>query len=111
LQAGVDGSSPFVSAISELGETRPYWFKRRASRGDAPCAAAVLAEAFNFLFKAQVVGNLGPWRSIDDLELAIADYVEWCNHRRLYGEIGVTLATRQRRRVHRDMRPKPTDPA
>lgn len=25
---------------------------------------------------------------IDDLEIAVADYVDWCNHRRLHGEIG-----------------------
>jgi hypothetical protein len=24
-----------------------------------------------------------PWRGIDDLELAVAEYVDWFNHRRL----------------------------
>ena len=47
-----------------------------------------LAEAFNSLFKAELVRNKGPWRSIDDLELAVAEYVDWFNHRRLHGEIG-----------------------
>jgi putative transposase len=48
-----------------------------------------LAEAFNSLFKAEMVGNKGPWKSIDDLEIAVAEYVEWFNHRRLHGEIGL----------------------
>jgi putative transposase len=47
-----------------------------------------LAEAFNSLFKAELIRNKGPWRSIDDLELAVAEYVDWFNHRRLHGEIG-----------------------
>jgi hypothetical protein len=31
-----------------------------------------LAEAFNSLFKAKLIRNKGPWRSIDDLEIAVA---------------------------------------
>jgi putative transposase len=48
-----------------------------------------LAEAFNSLFKAELIRNKGPWRSIDDLEIAVAEYVDWFNHRRLHGEIGL----------------------
>jgi putative transposase len=48
-----------------------------------------MAEAFNSLFKAELVRNLGPWCGIDDLELAVAEYVDWYNHRRLHGELGL----------------------
>ena len=48
-----------------------------------------LAEAFNSLFKAELVRNKGPWKSIDDLELAVAEYIDWFNHRRLHGKIGL----------------------
>jgi putative transposase len=48
-----------------------------------------MAEAFNSLFKAELVRNKGPWRSIDDLEIAVAEYIDWFNHRRLHGEIGL----------------------
>jgi putative transposase len=48
-----------------------------------------MAEAFNSLFKAELVRNKGPWRSIDDLEVAVAEYIDWYNHRRLHGEIGL----------------------
>jgi putative transposase len=47
-----------------------------------------LAEAFNSLFKAELIRNKGPWKNIDDLEIAVAEYVDWFNHRRLHGEIG-----------------------
>lgn len=48
-----------------------------------------MAEAFNSLFKAELVRNMGPWKSIDDLEIAVAEYIDWFNHRRLHGEIGL----------------------
>src|SRR3954469_25923003 len=48
-----------------------------------------LAEAFNSLFKAELVRNKGPWKGIDHLEIATAEYIDWFNHRRLHGEIGL----------------------
>ena len=48
-----------------------------------------MAEAFNSLFKAELVRNRGPWRGINDLELAVAEYIDWYNHRRLHGELGL----------------------
>ncbi len=48
-----------------------------------------LVEAFNSLFKAELVRNKGPWKSIDDLEIAVAEYIDLFNHRRLHGEIGL----------------------
>ena len=41
------------------------------------------------MFKAELVRNKGPWKSIDGLEIAVAEYIEWFNHRRLHGEIGL----------------------
>jgi hypothetical protein len=40
-------------------------------------------------FKAELVRNKGPWKGIDDLEVAVAEYVDWFNHRRLHGELGL----------------------
>ena len=31
----------------------------------------------------------GPGKGIDDLEVAVAEYVDWFNHRRLHGELGL----------------------
>lgn len=30
----------------------------------------------------------GGWKSVVDVELAVAEYVDWFNHRRLHGELG-----------------------
>jgi len=56
------------------------------SKGDSYDDA--LAAAFNSLFKAELIRNKGPWRGINDLEIATAEYIDWFNHRRLHGEIG-----------------------
>ena len=58
-----------------------------------------MAEAFNSLFKAELVRNNGPWSSIDDLEIAVAEYIDWFNHRRLHGEIGLDPTRRARRHL------------
>jgi putative transposase len=57
------------------------------SKGDSYDNA--MAEAFNSLFKAELIRNRGPWRGIDDLEVAVAEYIDWFNNRRLHGEIGL----------------------
>ena len=36
-----------------------------------------------------MVRNRGPWTGIDEREIATAEYVDWFNHRRLHGEIGM----------------------
>src|SRR5205807_2701718 len=56
------------------------------SRGDSYDNA--MAEALNSLFKAELVRNKGPWRDIGHLEIAVAEWVDWYNHRRLHGELG-----------------------
>jgi putative transposase len=47
-----------------------------------------LAEAFNSVFKAELIRNKGPWRGLDEVEIAVAEYTDWYNHRRLPGELG-----------------------
>ncbi|WP_394350366.1 integrase core domain-containing protein [Nocardiopsis deserti] len=48
-----------------------------------------LAEAFHSLFKTELVRSRCPWRSLNEVEIAVAEYVDWFNHRRLHGEIGL----------------------
>ncbi|MDT7782039.1 MAG: putative transposase [Pseudonocardiales bacterium] len=55
------------------------------SKGDS-CDNA-MAEAFNSLYKAELVRNRGPWRGIDNLEIATVEYIDWYNNRRLHGEL------------------------
>lgn len=58
------------------------------SRGDSYDNA--LAEAFNPLSKAELIRDRHnwPWQEIYDLEITVADYIDWFNHRRIHGEIG-----------------------
>ncbi|GIM80704.1 putative transposase for insertion sequence element IS986/IS6110 [Amorphoplanes auranticolor] len=56
------------------------------SKGDSYDNA--MAEAFNSLYKAELVRNKGPWRRLDDLEMATVEYIDWYNNRRLHGELG-----------------------
>lgn len=53
-----------------------------------------MAEALNSLFKAECIRNpvmrpKGGWKSVIDVEIAVAEYVDRFNHRRLHGEIGL----------------------
>jgi putative transposase len=52
------------------------------SRGDSFDNA--LAETTIGLYKTELIRRRGPWRSIDDLELATLEWVDWYNHRRLH---------------------------
>lgn len=40
------------------------------------------------LYKTELIRNMGPWRGLDDLELGTLEWVDWWNHRRLFGPIG-----------------------
>ncbi len=58
------------------------------SRGDSYDNA--LAESFHGLYKTELIRHAGPWRGLDDVEFATLEYVDWFNHRRLHGELGMT---------------------
>ena len=53
-----------------------------------PLTAHALAESFNGLYKAELI-HRQPWRGLDDVEYETLEYVDWFNHRRLHGEIGI----------------------
>ena len=46
-----------------------------------------MAEAFNSLFKWELIYPKGPWTGLDELEFATMGYIDWFNHRRLHGQI------------------------
>lgn len=43
-----------------------------------------LAETINGLYKTEVIRRRGPWRSVDAVEIATAEWVDWYNHRRIH---------------------------
>ena len=40
------------------------------------------------LYKTELIKPRGPWRTLADVELATAEYVDWFNTRRLHTAIG-----------------------
>ena len=47
-----------------------------------------LAETINGLYKTELIKHRGPWRTVEQVEYATAEWVEWFNHRRLYQYCG-----------------------
>ena len=69
--------------------------ERLAESGVAPSVGSVgdsydnaLAETIFGLFKAEVIWPNGPWRSLEEVEFATLEWVDWFNHRRLLEPIG-----------------------
>ena len=47
-----------------------------------------LAESVIGLYKAEVIHRHGTWRSLEAVEFATLEWVDWFNHRRLLEPIG-----------------------
>ena len=47
-----------------------------------------LAETVNGLYKTELIKPRKPWKTVEDLEYATAEWVDWFNHRRLYEYCG-----------------------
>jgi len=77
-----DAGSKFTSLrygerIAEVGEVPSI-----GSVGDS-CDNA-LAETVNSLYKTELIRRLGPWKTVDDVELATLSWVTWFNTVRLH---------------------------
>ena len=65
--------------------------ERLTDAGIRPSVGAVgssydnaLAETINGLYKTELIRPRGPWRTVEQVEVATAEWVDWFNHRRLY---------------------------
>jgi len=47
-----------------------------------------VAETINGLYKTELIKKQGPWRTVEQLGLATAEWVDWFNLRRLYEYCG-----------------------
>ncbi|MCW4384190.1 IS3 family transposase [Salinibacterium sp. SYSU T00001] len=45
------------------------------------------AEAINNLYRTELIRQRGPWRTVEQVELATLEYVWWWNNQRLHGEL------------------------
>ena len=64
------------------------------SRSDPWAVSAcdnALAETANGYYKAELIrgpARTGPWKSVEDVELATLGWVQWHHHERLHGYLG-----------------------
>jgi putative transposase len=86
-----------VVAHSDRGSqyTSIRYADRLADAGIAPSVGSVgdsydnaLAETINGLYKTELIKPRKPWRTVEDVELATAEWVDWFNQRRLYEYCG-----------------------
>lgn len=59
------------------GVLAPADWARGVLRVDRRSYDCALAQAFYSRFKAELVRNKGLWKNIDDLEIAVAEYIDW----------------------------------
>jgi putative transposase len=88
LVAHSDAGSQFTSV---------RWGERLVELGAVPSVGSVgdsydnaLAEAVNGLYKTELIRgpDKGPWRSVEQVELATLSWVHWYNTERLHGYLG-----------------------
>jgi putative transposase len=71
-------------------------FTERLAHGDIdPSVGSVgdafdnaLAESVIGLFKTELIKPGGPWHTVDQVEIATLEYIDWFNHRRLFEACG-----------------------
>lgn len=98
-QPGAVGLGPVEVAVSGLvahsdagSQYRSIAYTERlAAAGAAPSVGSVgdaydnaLAESTIGLFKTELIKPRGPWRTVEQVEIATLEYVDWFNHRRLH---------------------------
>jgi putative transposase len=82
---------------------------RLADAGIEPSVGSVgdsydnaLAETIIGLYKAEVIERRGPWRAFESVEFATLRWVDWFNHRRLFGPIGYVPPAEYEEAFYRD---------
>ncbi len=87
-----------LKAHSDAGSqyTALRFTERLADLGAAPSIGSVgdsydnsMAESLNGIYKTELVKPAGPWRTVDQLEYATFEWVDWYNERRLHEQIGM----------------------
>ena len=68
----------YTERLADAGAVRSV-----GSRGDSYDNA--LAETVVGLYKTELIRRRGPWRNLEQVELAAAEWVDWWNQRRLHG--------------------------
>nr|WP_272898158.1 IS3 family transposase [Agromyces seonyuensis] len=70
-----------------------------------------MAEAVNNLDKTELIRQRGPWRTVEQVELATLEYVWWWNHQRLHGELDMRTPIEVETAHHADLESAQQSPA
>ena len=81
IEPGQYLSIRYTDRLAEIGAVASV-----GSRGDSYDNAA--AESQFGLFKTELIRRNGPWRGLDQVEVATLEWVDWFNHRRLHSTCG-----------------------
>jgi len=88
----LDGLVCHSDAASQYTSIR--YTERLAEIGAVPSIGSVadsydnaLAETVNGLYKTELIRRRGPWRDVDQVELATLNWVHWFNNDRLHSEL------------------------
>jgi putative transposase len=68
-------------------------------------SATTLAESVIGLFKTEVIKQLGPWRTVQDVEWETMHWVDWYNEHRLLSAIGYIPPAEAERRYLDTLKP------
>lgn len=94
---GADGDLAGVTHHSDHGSNYMsiVYSERVRELGAMPSTGTIgdsydnaLAETVNGLYKAELIRRHGPWRTVEEVELATLEYVWWWNNRRLHEGLG-----------------------
>lgn len=88
--------------------------ERLAEAGAAPSVGTVgdaldnaLAESTIGLFKTELIKPWAPWRTVEQVEIATLEWVDWYNHRRLHSAAGDIPPAELEDAQYRQHRPHP----
>nr|WP_246200953.1 IS3 family transposase [Agromyces allii] len=70
-----------------------------------------LAEAINNLYKTELIRQRGPWRTVEQVELATLEYVWWWNNQRLHGELDMRTPIEVEQEYYADLESAQPAPA
>jgi putative transposase len=74
-----------------------------------------LAESVIGLYKTECVRHDGPWRGVDELELATLSWVHWFNTHRLHSSLGhvppIEYETEHYRQIQTHEQDRPSEPS
>ncbi|GAA3009969.1 IS3 family transposase [Microbacterium aurantiacum] len=70
-----------------------------------------LAEAVNGLYKTELIRQRGPWRTVEQVELATLEWVWWWNHQRLHGELDMRTPVEVEQAYYADLESAQPAPA